>query len=70
MDQHKPNTCPKCGKMRWEEGRLYKRGSLEDIRFRAVDAPPLSMKKRVEARVCQACGYIELRLSVDDLDSF
>ena len=68
MDQQiRPNTCPKCGMSRWDVGKLFKRGALEDIRFRADSAPSLSTKKRVEARVCQGCGHIELRLFRDDM---
>ncbi len=57
---HTPGGCPKCGAQGWEKGTLYPAGVFWDIRFKAADASLLSLKKRVRARACEGCGYIEL----------
>ena len=59
----KTDSCPKCGSVERERGKVYEQGSLNDVRFKADAAPGLSLKKRVAAVACLECGYIEFYLS-------
>jgi hypothetical protein len=36
---------------------------MNDVRFKADDAPTLSLKKQVVAFACEKCGFIELFLT-------
>jgi len=56
----KTEKCPKCGSTEREPGRVYPRGSLTDIRFKADSESDLSFKKQVAALACPQCGFIEL----------
>ncbi len=56
------DKCPKCGSIQREQGVLFAKGTLWDVRFRADNAHFLSLKKKTVALACLSCGYIELLL--------
>lgn len=68
METKKQHTCPKCGSTKLEFGRLFRKGTLEDVRFRSESAAPLSFKKEILARACLNCGNIELGLRPEELE--
>ena len=55
--------CAKCGSDNRKMGKLYRKGTLDNILFHEDDAPRMSFKKEVAALTCMDCGYIELFLS-------
>ncbi len=57
------DPCPKCGSPERKRGKIYEKGTLYDIRFKADEAPELSFKENVAALACSKCGYIELYLA-------
>lgn len=54
--------CPKCESQQWTWGRLFKKGSFEEIRFLANDSSRWSLKQEVFLHVCDACGYSEIEV--------
>lgn len=59
----KPEPCPKCSSKERVRGKIYERGTLNDIRFKADEASGLSFKEPLAALACSKCGYIEFYLS-------
>ena len=59
----KTDACPKCGSTDRQRGKIYHRGTLADMRFKADDAPALSFKEQVTVLACSECGYLELFLT-------
>lgn len=59
------DTCPFCGGALGPEGRLYVKGSLNDVRFLEGLSATLDFKDKVIARPCTACGQISLRLEAE-----
>ena len=56
-------TCPKCGTAERARGQIFQQGTMNDVRFKADDAPTLSLKKQVLAFACPKCGFIEFFLA-------
>lgn len=54
--------CPKCESQQWTWGRLFKKGSFEEIRFLADDSSRWSLKQEIFLHVCDACGYSEIEV--------
>jgi predicted nucleic-acid-binding Zn-ribbon protein len=62
----KTDSCPKCGSPERVRGKIFQQGTIADVRFKADDAPALSLKKQMEALACQKCGFIEFFLADHD----
>lgn len=62
----KTGACPKCGATKREQGEIYPKGSLWDVRFKPDSASELSLKKKIAAVACSSCGYIELFLAEEE----
>jgi predicted nucleic-acid-binding Zn-ribbon protein len=56
------DNCPKCGSTKREQGELFDKGTLWDIRYREDNAHFLSFKRKLVALACLSCGHIELLL--------
>jgi predicted nucleic-acid-binding Zn-ribbon protein len=59
----KTDACPKCGANDRQHGKIYEKGSLNDIRFKADAAGALTLKKQLIALACSQCGCVEFFLA-------
>jgi len=55
--------CPKCRTGNRVRGQIFVKGTMNDVRFKADDAPTFSLKKKVVAFACQKCGFVEFYLN-------
>ncbi|HWY88960.1 MAG TPA: zinc ribbon domain-containing protein, partial [Gemmataceae bacterium] len=62
LEENRMDKCPKCGSVHHQQGQLFAKGTLWDVRFQADNAHFLSFKRKLIALACLSCGHIELLL--------